>query len=706
MNCVKDYLRLKSLQTKLSLCLLIMNIVLVIFSLRLIVDAVEVNEQANRISAVSMCSESLFSTIEALAFERGRTNVILSAGSPITAADRVFIEERRTQVDKNLGNGLQQLSEIEPEAAERLRGEYAEFLKLREKANIQVGMKLGDRETAFADEWFTQSTAFIFRIKEMLELLGQKDMAFDQFYFNYHFQLDCVEFRLTSGYSASILTAALSQGTISPEKYREFIESRGKADYIWASINRDMAKSDNSAVRSKKDWVFHEYYGVYRPMQNQILNQALVGTVPPDLLQRLAALSVPAFDSIFDLIGEVGKGNQNYVAEIQTKADTGLKRALFESFLILIFILFTLIYFRNMLFSPIKRIINALHSIVNGQTAPDLEVEAVRQDEIGYLAQGVKLLQLSMEEERRLKTKNEMLAITDSLTGIYNRKKLDQEVECVMAQADRYGESVSIILLDLDRFKNVNDTWGHQVGDEVLIQTAQVVSQVIRKTDLFFRFGGEEFLVLMSQTNANGAVAAAEKIRVALEDARHPQAGQVTASLGVAERGKGEACADFYKRADDNLYRAKKYGRNRVVYSTIAPVHMVWRPEWESGHPEIDSQHQKLLELAEEFFEMCMLSNLEPENVQPMLEKLFAELDNHFCYEEQLLERLDYPGVEEHKLKHKQIFDKAAAFKENYLQGELNTSSFVSFILDDVVLGHMLKDDKLFFPYTQQQTSD
>ena len=132
------------------------------------------------------------------------------------------------------------------------------------------------------------------------------------------------------------------------------------------------------------------------------------------------------------------------------------------------------------------------------------------------LAQGVNQLQLSMTEERRLKTQNAALAMTDRLTGLRNRQFLDQEIDAVIEHADRYREPLSLVVFDLDHFKVVNDTWGHPVGDEVLKQAALIVSGLVRKSDLLVRIGGEEFLIMMPQTNLCGALAAAEKIRAVM----------------------------------------------------------------------------------------------------------------------------------------------------------------------------------------------
>ena len=156
-------------------------------------------------------------------------------------------------------------------------------------------------------------------------------------------------------------------------------------------------------------------------------------------------------------------------------------------------------------------------------------------------------------------------SFTDPLTGIMNRRYLDSIIEIEMARSDRYNHAMSIITLDLDHFKKVNDTWGHPVGDEVLKWVVGIIQENIRKTDILVRLGGEEFMILLTQTGLDGAREAAEKLRFTLEHAEHAVTGKCTASFGVAERLEGEAFSNLYSRVDQALYRAKENGRNQVV---------------------------------------------------------------------------------------------------------------------------------------------
>ena len=168
---------------------------------------------------------------------------------------------------------------------------------------------------------------------------------------------------------------------------------------------------------------------------------------------------------------------------------------------------------------------------------------------------------------RELKIANEKLewlVSVDSLTGIFNRRRLDETLEIEVERSSRYGESLSIILFDIDHFKTVNDTWGHQVGDEVIAGVARIAKELTRKSDVVGRWGGEEFLIIAPQTKLAGAEAFGEKLRGALEDVRFPSGIGITASFGIARLQYNEPVTLLLNRADQALYRAKRLGRNRI----------------------------------------------------------------------------------------------------------------------------------------------
>jgi len=158
----------------------------------------------------------------------------------------------------------------------------------------------------------------------------------------------------------------------------------------------------------------------------------------------------------------------------------------------------------------------------------------------------------------------EQLAIRDKLTGLYNRRKLDESFAVEVSRAERYGRPLSVILLDIDRFKAVNDTHGHPVGDAVLVETAERLLTALRTSDVPGRWGGEEFLIICPETPLDTALQLAERLRHDYEVRDFPAAGRLTASFGVAAHHKGLLANDILLSVDQALYRAKNDGRNRV----------------------------------------------------------------------------------------------------------------------------------------------
>jgi len=162
------------------------------------------------------------------------------------------------------------------------------------------------------------------------------------------------------------------------------------------------------------------------------------------------------------------------------------------------------------------------------------------------------------------KLKLEKAALKDKLTGVYNRHYLDMIIEREIKNAEQNNNALTMVMVDLDFFKVVNDTWGHPVGDIVLKQIAQVISAGIRNSDVLVRFGGEEFVILMPNTTQEGALAASEKIRQDIENHAFPIEGKLTASFGVSEHVDQETFLEWYYKLDEALYRAKGNGRNCV----------------------------------------------------------------------------------------------------------------------------------------------
>ncbi|MEA3553943.1 MAG: GGDEF domain-containing protein, partial [Campylobacterota bacterium] len=152
----------------------------------------------------------------------------------------------------------------------------------------------------------------------------------------------------------------------------------------------------------------------------------------------------------------------------------------------------------------------------------------------------------------------------DGLTQVYNRNKFDELFELEIKNTKRYKTPLCVAIIDIDKFKNFNDTYGHLIGDEVLITMAQTVKTHVRETDTFARWGGEEFVILLKNTNVKNAKIVSEHIKDRIEENNHKTAGKITASFGLTQYIENDTIESIFKRCDDALYIAKENGRNRV----------------------------------------------------------------------------------------------------------------------------------------------
>jgi len=196
--------------------------------------------------------------------------------------------------------------------------------------------------------------------------------------------------------------------------------------------------------------------------------------------------------------------------------------------------------------------------------------KSFEQGDLSLLSAVAEQVALALENARLYK-ETKMMAITDGLTGLYNKRFFIARLKEEIKRADRYDRPLSLLIMDIDYFKHYNDTHGHQGGDEILRQFADVIAKTKRNSDVAARYGGEEFVIISSETSKEQAVSMAERIRkVILEypfTRKETQpGGNLTTSIGVATfREDAKDDDELVKKADDALYRAKESGRNRVV---------------------------------------------------------------------------------------------------------------------------------------------
>ncbi|MDN5095508.1 diguanylate cyclase [Aliarcobacter butzleri] len=252
------------------------------------------------------------------------------------------------------------------------------------------------------------------------------------------------------------------------------------------------------------------------------------------------------------------------------------------TFIIIAFLMFPImIYLSGIIIKPIYNLVkqsikikNRKYNDVSQIESPILEI-ALLSASFENMAQSINSYQNSLEEKVKQRTEELLvknaellrLSITDNLTKLYNRVKLDKSLQEEMNRSLRYNTNFSIILLDIDYFKKVNDNFGHQVGDEVLIESAQILSKNIRNVDILGRWGGEEFLVICPETKIEDAIKVASHINAAIKLHKFTTyPNTVTISLGVATFSKYiKNVDDIILNADKALYQAKEEGRDKVI---------------------------------------------------------------------------------------------------------------------------------------------
>ncbi|ADN02351.1 sensor domain-containing diguanylate cyclase [Spirochaeta thermophila] len=218
--------------------------------------------------------------------------------------------------------------------------------------------------------------------------------------------------------------------------------------------------------------------------------------------------------------------------------------------------------------TPLTTLRADLERVISGD--PGVPLADYPDNEVGEIAKGIE--QITRTELYRknqtlkaLNTRLEILSITDPLTSLFNRRKLQEELTREYQRALRYGSPFSLILIDLDHFKAINDTFGHGKGDEVLKWIAEALRTQLRSTDIVGRWGGEEFLVLCPETRLSEAGLIATKLGNEIARTSPLPSYRVTISAGVASFSTGKSLEDLLKEADKKLYRAKESGRNTII---------------------------------------------------------------------------------------------------------------------------------------------
>lgn len=293
----------------------------------------------------------------------------------------------------------------------------------------------------------------------------------------------------------------------------------------------------------------------------------------------------------------------------------------------------------------------------------------------------------------------------DELTGALNRRALVDKVRHHINLAERGGSTLSILAMDLDHFKRINDTYGHRAGDDVLRAFASTTQSCLRATDQFGRVGGEEFVVLLPATSATGALAMAERLRQALAGSTVPCRGEsitVTVSIGVAEFDRHtQDFESLLESADTALYAAKHRGRNCVELAPHLPsvspiVQLTWDGRYTSGNRVIDTEHEHLFQLVNQLVRNAQ-EHSDVRMLHRHLEEMLVWLSEHFRHEEAIFIPTGWAGADLHIEQHQQLENRGRNLLAGIANGDHAHGELLDFLIREVVGNHLAKEDTNYF---------
>lgn len=236
-----------------------------------------------------------------------------------------------------------------------------------------------------------------------------------------------------------------------------------------------------------------------------------------------------------------------------------------------LFWIYPLILFNFFMVSPGKALTATILVLISLVTYGQLNPNAVFESDyqmVSFLVTSMMASTLSFIFAYRTNNQRDQLqqlAIHDPLTGARNRRAMNEELKIAASTYRRHGNTYGVLIMDLDHFKRINDNYGHQAGDQVLVDFVELIKSSSRKEDRLFRFGGEEFLLLLPNTERGGLLAAAQHLQQQITQHLRGPGGAVTMSVGGAILRRDEHWEDMLQRADQRLYRAKSAGRNCII---------------------------------------------------------------------------------------------------------------------------------------------
>jgi diguanylate cyclase (GGDEF)-like protein len=512
--------------------------------------AYEAYRQSQNIIVWAHTTNHLFRMAQHFAFERGRTAVVLRDTLPISAANQNFLRERRAEADEAMQDFLRDRHLLPNVGQEALVRQWEEVQALRQKIDKDIALPLSQRDPQLADQWFGSATQFLSDSRKLAQLLISSyvrnrglELARLTLVASYAFEL-----RLIVGAEAAQIAQHMAGGKpMGIQTLARIYEMRGQEQMVWEEINRLRRYAPIPNLDPAIDAAWKKHHDVLQPQQNAALMAWAQERAPERSLQALISAAQPALDGISELMQLASTEIEQLALKHRQQALQALLRSLAVGSAILAIMSLAIWYVIRKVIKPLEALDQSLRGLIDESSNPSAKHA---HNEIACLEEATELVTHLWQEKSRLEGELRNLAFQDSLTQLPNRRLLMERIQQARIKNDRRHLYACLLFLDLDKFKQINDSHGHDLGDQLLIAVGARLKSLLRGEDTVARLGGDEFIVLIEDLGSDEAEA--HKSTAALCDKLKRELAEPYTLDGVSLRcSVSIGCKLFYGSKED-----------------------------------------------------------------------------------------------------------------------------------------------------------
>jgi diguanylate cyclase (GGDEF)-like protein len=541
-----------------------------------LLTALDRYEAAERVAALAAVDKMLFFASQNYRLEKGRMGAALAlsteAGKPLLEGSLA----ERSRVDAAMAKIVPALARLEltglPAVRERLGLAYEDVKLLRAETDSAVARPLDARDRALRDGLLLRSGKLLQSMEAVSVLLEADIRRLDPVAWDMvRAKTIAWEARAGGGDNASLLNEVLAgHRAMTTAELTAIRINDGRIKAAWGLV-RLIAEQPDTPVEVREAFARAQataFEGPSVARREALIGTLTVGPDPTFTVEDLSKEVVPPLAAVGAVAVATMEVTTRRADERASSAKLVVIRNAATLVVTIVLVVAGFVLITRRVTGPIRAMTEAMSRLAESDFSTVIP-GAGRADEIGGMAGAVEVFKDGLIRNKALTEELERLATIDGMTGIYNRRHFLTLADREWTRFLRHGRPLSLLMMDIDFFKSINDRFGHHIGDHVIVHLATLARECKRDTDVLSRIGGEEFALLLPETDLEGAQAVAERVRLDMASA-HLMAGRdpfsATVSIGVATAHRDDAgIVDLMKAADAALYEAKRGGRNQVV---------------------------------------------------------------------------------------------------------------------------------------------